>query len=97
MDKMWKNLYPGNNSGVHIASDNPADIYQLVASILETIGDCDGSVTRTGALEALAIAGSVLSSLENPVSKHGPFSDDNHHDINSENFTTDLSSRVPRL
>ena len=92
----WKNLYPGKNSGVHIASDNPDDIYQLVESILEITGACDSRITRAGALEALAIAENVLSSLEDPVKEHNMFGDDDYQDIDSDSFTTDRSSRASR-
>ena len=93
----WKNLYPGKNSGVHIASDNPDDIYQLVESLLETIGVCDSRITRTGALEALAIAENVLSSSEDSVKKRDMFGDDDYQAIDSDSFTIDLSSRAFRL
>jgi hypothetical protein len=45
MHTMRKILYPGKKSGVHIASDNPADIYQLVESLLETIEACGSRTT----------------------------------------------------
>ena len=93
----WKNLYPGKSSGVHIASDNPDDIYQLVESLLNTIGAWDSRITRTGALKALAIAETVLSSLEDPVTEYDMFGDDEYQDIDSDSFTIDLSSRAYRL
>ena len=89
MSTRWKNLYPGKNSGVHIASDNPADICQLVELLLETVGDIDSRITRPGALEALAIAESLLSSLGNPGKDHDMHRDDDYQDINSKRFKTD--------
>ena len=91
-----KNLYPGKNSGVHIASDNPADIYQLVESLVETIEACGSRITRTGALEALAIAESLLSSLEDPVKEHDTLGDEDYQDIDSQSVITDRSSRAFR-
>ena len=92
----WKNIYPGNNSGVHIASDNPDDIHQLVESLLKIIGAWDSRITRTGALAALAIAEKMLLSLEDPVKEYDRFGDDNYQDIDSDSFTIDLSSRAFR-
>jgi len=93
----WKNLYPGENGGLRIGSDNPADIYQLVESLLETIGDCESRITRMGALDALAIAESVLSSLEDHGEENGMFNDGDSQDIDTDSLTTDRSSREFRL
>ena len=97
MSANWNNLYSGGKTGIHIASDNPDEVCRLVESLLETISAHEGAITRTGILEAMAIAESVLSSLENPGKTDDMFSGGDCHDINSSSSNAGRDSKALSL
>lgn len=77
----WNNLYLESADLTAVTSDDTDAVYQLAQYLIEKASAHDGSITRSGILEAMAIAKTVLSIIDKPG--HSEFVDMDGHDINS--------------
>ena len=92
MTANWKNLYPAGSNHTTVASESPEAVFRLAETLLETVGMHDGSMTRSGMLEAVAIVESVLISLEHTADTG--VLDADFHDINSNTGKSEIGTSV---